>query len=363
MNRYRRADRVPLSRGTFLAWTTAVVAAVPMSCSAQQNVARRTFLLWIGAAPLLATLPARAQERRMRRIGYFTGSAPRNNAAWLAAFREGMAALRWVEGRDYVIDARYGYGNPQATLTLATELVASQPDLILTVGDEVTRLLAERTKTIPIVFASAQDPVGSGIAASLQRPGGNATGLTSLARELSAKRLQLLREAFPRVAKIVMLFEPDNVGSVAQAKETQEAAASLAVRVTLIELRQAADIEPAFKRGAALGAQAYMVASGFLSVTHRKAITDRVLRSRVPTMFYGSQSPEADELMWYGPSEQDRFRRAATYVDKILKGAKPGELPVEQPTKFEFAVNMRTAKAMGLTIPRSILLRADRVIE
>jgi len=326
---------------------------------------QRRQLLSLAVAGLGAlSLPALAQqEKRVRRIGYLTGGSLQVSAAWLAAFREGMAALRWVEGRDYVIDARYANGVAQAGPGLAAELVATQPDLLLAPGDESVRQLAQRTKTIPIVFAVAQDPLGNGLAASLQRPGGNATGLTSLARELSAKRLQLLKEAFPRVAHVVLLFEPDNMGSVSQAKEIEEAAPRLKIRVTPIELRQAADIEPAFKRGAALGAQAYMVAQGFLINIQRQAIADRIMNAKVPAIVGIAEYVEAGALMSYAPSSEDNFRRAAAYVDKILKGAKPGELPIEQPTKFELVLNLKTAKAMGLRFPQSFLVRADRVIE
>lgn len=185
--------------------------------------------------------------------------------AGLAAFRQGMAELRWVKGRDYVIDARYANGVAQAGPGLAAELVATQPDLLLTSGDTVARLLIERTKTVPIAFAIIQDPLVTGVVASLLRPGGNATGLTNLARDLSVKRLQLLKEAFPRVVRVVLMFEPAVVGIGSQVKDTEEAAARLKMRITPIELRQAADIEPAFKRGAALGAQAYMVAGGLVT--------------------------------------------------------------------------------------------------
>ena len=324
---------------------------------------RRRQILSLTVAGLAAlSLPALAQsERRVRRIRYLSAGGLQNNAAWLAAFRQGMAELRWVEGRDYVIDARYANGVARALPGLAAELVATQPDLLLATADDSVRQLAQRTKTIPIVFAIAQDPVGSGLAASLQRPGGNATGLTNLNRDLGAKRLQLLKEAFPRVAHVVLLFEP-NVG-LSPVKEIKEAAARLKIRVTPIELRQSADIEPAFKRGAALGAQAYMVAQGFLTSVQGQVIADRVLRSKVPAIFENNQLVEAGGLMSYGPSWEDNFRRAAAYADKILKGAKPGDLPIEQPTRFELVINMKTARALGITIPQSILLRANRVIE
>jgi len=319
-----------------------------------------TLTFGVLAAPLASFAQ---QEKRVRRIGYFSAASAEAHAARLAAFREGMAALRWAEGRDYVIDARSTNGVAQALPGLAAELVATQPDLLLTAADESVRQLAQRTKTIPIVFAIAADPVGNGLSANLQRPGGNATGLTTLARDLGAKRLQLFKEALPRIAHVVLLFEPANVSSLSQAKEIEEAAERLKIRVTAIELRQAADIEPAFKRGAALGAQAYMVTQGFLTNTQRQAIVDRSLRSRLPAMFADDEYVEAGGLMSYSPSLRDNYRRAAGYVDKILKGAKPGDLPIEQPTRFELVLNLKTAKAMGIKFPQSILVRADRVIE
>jgi putative ABC transport system substrate-binding protein len=328
------------------------------------KIRRRQFLLALAAGSLSVSLSALAQQdKRVRRIGYFSGSNAQGNAAWLAAFREGMAELRWVEGRDYVIDARYGNGVAQALPGLAAELVASHPDLLLTSADTVTGLLAQSTKTIPIVFAIIQDPVETGVAVSLQRPGGNATGLTSLARDLSAKRLQLLKEAFPRVTHVVLLFEPAVIGILSQIKETEEAAARLGMHITPIELRQVADIEAAFKRGAALRAQAFVLPDGPLINTQRQAIADRMMRAKVPTMFAANLYAEAGGLVSYGASHEDNFRRAAGYVDKILKGVKPGDLPIEQPTKFELVLNLRTAKAMGFKFPQYFLVRADRVIE
>ena len=325
---------------------------------------RRTLLIAPGTVAAAFSIPALAQqEKRVRRIGYFSGGSAEANAAWIAAFRAGMLALRWVDGRDYVIDARHANGVAQAMQPLAAELVATQPDLLLTTGDGAIQVLARLTRTIPIVFGIAQDPVGNGFAASLPRPGGNATGLTSLSRDLSAKRLQLLKEAFPRVAHVVVLFEPDNVGTTFQAKDAEEAGPRLGMRITLIGLRQPADIEPAFKRGAALGAQAYIVTEGFFINTQRQAIVEHGIRLKVPVSFSGEQFVAAGGLMSYAPSNEDNFRRAAAYVDKILKGAKPGDLPIEQPTRFELVVNMKTAKAMGIAFPQSFLIRVDRVIE
>ena len=331
----------------------------------EDEAMQRRQILSIGAAGLaLLSLPALGQqERRVRRIGFLALAGAQAIAPRLAAFRQGMLELRWVEGRDYVIDIRYANGVAQAGPGLAAELVATRPDLLLTTADAAARLLAHRTKSIPIVFTTAQDPVGSGVAASLQRPGGNATGMASLARDLAAKRLQLLKEAFPRVAHVVVLFEPENVGSVFQMKEIEAAAPSLGMRITPIELRQPADTEPAFKRGTALGAQAYMVAQGGVTSSQDPAIADRIMRLKVPAIAGNSGYVEAGGLMSYGTSYTDNFRRAAAYVDKILKGAKPGDLPIEQPTKFELVLNLKTAKAMGITIPQSFLARVDRVIE
>ncbi len=325
---------------------------------------RRKLLAVLGAVALTAPLAAQTQrERRVRHIGYFSGSTVKSNAGWLAAFRQGMAELRWVEGRDYIIDARYANSVVQAAPGVAAELIATQPDLLLTSGDAGTRLLAERTKTIPIVFAIVQDPLAHGVVESLQRPGGNATGLTNLARDLGAKRLQLLKEAFPHITHVVLLFEPVNLGSLSPVTEIEKAAVQLKIRVTPIELRQAADIEPAFKRGSALGVHAYMMITGSLLTAQRQEIVDRTIRARLPAISPQNEFAEAGGLMSYGPLQHDNFRRAAAYVDKILKGAKPGELPIEQPTKFELVLNLKTAKALGITIPQSILVQATRVIE
>ena len=326
---------------------------------------QRRRILGLAANGLAAfSLPVLAQtERRARRIGFLALASAQTSAPYLAAFRAGMLELRWVEGRDYAIDARYANGVAQALPALADELTATRPDLLLTPADGTVRLLAQRTKSIPIVFAIAADPVGNGLAASLRRPGGNSTGLTVLSTELSAKRLQLLKEAFPRVVHVGLLFEPDDVGSASQAKEIEGVAPRLGMRVTAHELRLPADIESGFKRAAALGAQAYMVAGGGTANSQRRVIADRIIGLKVPAMFASSLYVEAGGLMSYSTSFTDNFRRAAAYVDKILKGAKPGDLPIEQPTKFELVVNLKTAKATGLTFPESFMVRVDRVIE
>lgn len=308
-------------------------------------------------------LPVIAQtERRVRRIGYLGGGTLANDAPWLAAFRQGLAQLGWVEGRDYVLDAHFANSVPAAAPPLAAELVASLPDLILVPADGGALMLVERTKTIPIVFAQAADPVGLGLAASLQKPGGNVTGLTSLVTELGPKRLQLLKEAFPRVTSVGVLSDATR-NSLAQVKEMEEAAKTLGIRVHLMELRKIVDIDSAFKRGASLGLHAYTAVTGAITINQRPAIIEHIFRAKLPAIYPLSVFTDSGGLLSYGISTPDNFRRAAAYVDKILKGTKPGDLPIEQPTRFEMVVNMKTAKALNFAFPQTILLRADRVIE
>ena len=326
--------------------------------------ARRKLLQTLCTGVLFAALPAFAQRSgHVWRIGYFSGGSSEADATWLAAFRLGMAELGWAEGRDYTIDARYANGVAKAMAGLAADLLASQPNLLLTTGDGAIRVLVQSTKTLPIVFGISQDPVGSRFAEQLRRPGGNTTGLTTLAPDLTPKRLQLLKEAFPSIAHIVLLFEPDNVGSVTQMQEVKEAAPRLGLRVTPMSLREPADIEVAFKQGAALGAQAYLVSAGLFTNTHLQAIADLATRLKAPSMGAMTAYAHRGGLMSYAPSYEDNFRRTAAYVDKIFKGANPGDLAIERPTRFEFVLNQKTAKAMGFIFPQSILLRAERVIE
>ena len=325
---------------------------------------RRKLLIALGSGALVNPLAARAQApTKPRRIGFLSLSNAQTLTAWLAAFRAGMLELRWTEGRDYVIDARYANGVSQAGPALAAELVASNPDLLLMPGDGPARLVAQLTRTIPIVFSIAQDPIANGLAASLRQPGGNVTGLTNMGSELWPKRLQLFREAFPRIAHAAVLVTPDDVGSVSQAKEITAAAQRLKLRVSPVDLNQRDDFEPAFKRATRLGVQAYMVTSSGITISLQQAIVDRLIALKVPSMFAAGQYVAAGGLMSYAASFTDNFRRAAGYVDKIFKGAKPGELPIQQPTRFELVLNLKTAKAIGVKFPQSVLLQAERVIE
>ena len=325
---------------------------------------RRKLLIALGTGALVNPLAALAQQppAKPRRIGYFSLAGPGAETANLAAFRTGMAALGWVDMRDYVIEARYVDGVPQAAAALAAELVATQPDLLLVFGDGAMRRLLELTKTIPVVVANSGDAVGQGMVASLRRPGGNATGLMNLAVGLSGKRLQLLKEAVPRLNHIAILFDA-SVGSTSQMQETEAAAPKLGLRATPIEIKQPADIEPAFTRGTAQRVQAWIVTQSGLTRIHRRLIAERAIALKLPIMSAEAEATDAGGLMSYGASVTDNFRRAAGYVDKIFKGANPGELPIQQPVTFEMVVNLKTAKAIGLTVPPIVLLQANRVIE
>lgn len=326
---------------------------------------RRDAVLVLGALAALPMATRAQQPTRVRRIGWLEFGSEATPAAkvFVAAFRTGMAELKWVEGRDYAIDVRYANGNLQAIAGLADELVASRPDLVIAPGDSSARVAMQKTKTIPIVFAISVDPVGNGLVESLSRPGGNVTGMTNQLRELGPKRLQLLKETFPRVAHVGVPYEPNDISSTDQAKAVEAAAKTLSIRTTLIELRQVADIEPALARGASQGIDAFLPVAGPLGVIQGNAIVDNVNRSKLPAVYTSARLADVGGLMSYGPDIPDNFRRAAGFVDKILKGANPADLPTQQPTKFELVVNMKTAKAMGFTMPQSVLLRAERVIE
>ena len=252
---------------------------------------------------------------------------------------------------------------PEVLSALATEVVASQPDLLLTTNDLAAMALAKNTKSIPIVFGISPDPVASGLARKLQRPGGNLTGMTTMVGELGPKRLEVLRDAVPGMAHIAVLFEPANAAAVAEAKAIEQAALRLGLRVTPIELRQVADMAPAFKRGAAQRVNAYVGVQGALLTISHRVLADAALQFKIPGITANGASVDAGGLLSYRPANDDNFRRAAAYVDKIFKGAKAGDLAIEQPVKFDLMVNMKTAKAMGLSIAQTFLLRADRVIE
>jgi ABC-type uncharacterized transport system substrate-binding protein len=329
---------------------------------------RKEILGFALCAMLLALCSsAEAQQRtKIPRIGYLGGTSPSVNEARIEAFRQGLRELGYVEGKNIVIERRHHEGKLDRLPPLAAELVRLKVDIIITVGPPAARAAKEATVTIPIVMMQVGDPVGSGFVASLARPGGNITGLSSLAPELSGKRLELLKEILPKLSRVAVFgssTSPDNAQSL---REVDLAAAALKVKLQYLEVRDdryPKDIETAFRAASKGRAEvALMMVAPAVASSRRKEIADLAVKSRLPVIYNGRANVEAGGLMSYGVNLNDLDRRAATYVDKILKGAKPADLPVEQPTKFEFVINLKAAKQIGLTIPPSVLARADQVI-
>ena len=321
---------------------------------------RREFITLLGGAAVWP-LAARAQQAgKLPTIG-FLGADAAAFSPWTAAFVARMRELGWIEGRTIAIEYRWSEGRPERYAEIAAEFVRLKVDVIVTVGSAVSTV-KQATAVIPIVFAIATDPVGSGLVASLAKPGGNVTGLSLQAAELTGKRLEFLREVVPRFRRLAIMANVGSPQSMLEMGETQAAARTLGLEVAPLEIRRAQDIAPAFE---ALKAQAdaLYVAGDQLVAANRTRILTFALGARLPTIFGARAYVQAGALMSYGPSFPDLFRRAAEYVDKILRGTKPGDIPVEQPTKFEFVLNLTTAKVLGLTIPESFLLRADEVIE
>jgi putative ABC transport system substrate-binding protein len=311
---------------------------------------------------LALCLPAEAQQAgKVYRIGYLVSRSalePRDEA-----FRQGLRDLGYVEGKNIIIEYRFT-GEREQIPKLAAELVRLKVDIIVAPGTPVAQAAKTATRTIPIVFAGVADPVGTGLVASLARPGGNITGLTPISAELSAKRLELLKETVPRVSRIAVLSTPDYPLPVKTEtlKEMEAVARALGVQLQFLEVRGPNDFDSAFGAMRKERAGAFTVLPIPMFLAERRRILDLAAKNRLPAIFHWSEYVEAGGLMSYGADGVALFRRAATYVDKILKGAKPGDLPVEQPTKFEMVINLKAAKQIGLTIPPNVLARADKVI-
>jgi putative ABC transport system substrate-binding protein len=323
----------------------------------------RTFGLCLLLTLLLFTVtPVLAQQpKRVPQVGYLSASSASEALPRTEAFRRGLRELGYVEGNNIVLEFRYAEGKFDRLPALAAELVRLKVDAIVSAGPSVTRPAKEATTAIPIVMTNDSDPVGSGFVQSLARPGGNITGLTSLARELSGKRLELLKEILPKLARVAILGTSDIPGNAQALKETELAAGAFAVRTQYIDIRAAKDIEPAFQAASKGRADAASVLNGPPHI--QRLIPAVAARSRMPAMYFNPAIIERDGgLISYGTSLSDLDRRAAIYVDKILKGTKPADLPVEQPIKFEFVINLKAAKQIGLTIPPNVLARADKVI-
>jgi putative ABC transport system substrate-binding protein len=322
-------------------------------------------ILWLLATVLLTTVSlAEAQQAgRVPRIGVLLGSSlgpdPR-----LEAFRQGLRDSGYIEGKNIAVEYRFADGQEDRLPKLAAELVGPlKVEIIVTDGTNVTRAAKNATKTIPIVMASDGDPVGNGFVASLAHPGGNITGLTNLLAGLSGKRLEVLKEAIPGISRMGVIWNPENPTSVTAFKETQDAAQALALQLQSLEVRGLNDFEGAFQAATKGQARAITVLSDSVMFTHRTRIVELAAKQRLPTMHTQSLWVEAGGFVSYGTYLPDLWRRAAIYVDKILKGAKPADLPIEQPKKFEFIINLKAAKQIGLTIPPNVLVRADRAIK
>jgi putative tryptophan/tyrosine transport system substrate-binding protein len=324
---------------------------------------RREFITLLGGAAAAAwPFAAHAQERtRLPIIGVLGVSTSFNWSQWTAAFVERLGELGWSDGRNVAIEYRWAGGRGERFTEIAAEFVRLNVDVIVTVGSAVVAA-KQVTSTIPIVFAIAVDPVGTGIVASLARPGGNATGLSTQTTELAGKRVELLREVFPGLRTFAIIANVGYAGSVLEIAEVQSAARKVGLEVDVLGVRQAEDIAPAFKMRKDEAQALYVSPDALINANH--ALINRLaLEARLPTLHPFRDYLEAAGLMSYGANNVDLFRRTGDFVDKILKGAKTADLPVEQPTKFELVINLKTAKALGLEIPPILLARADEVIE
>ena len=315
----------------------------------------------MGALGLLAAPgAARAQPVKVPRIGVLRAGAPPDPN--LEGFRQGLRELGYVEGQNVVIEYRWAEGKLDRLADLAVELVRLKVDVIMTGGGQATQAAMSATSTLPIVTGAAGSPA-TGLVASLARPGGNVTGLTVVNVEMSAKKVELLREALPNVSRVAILGDPTNPNYELVLKESQRAAQLLRIQLQAVEVRNPNELEGAFAAMARGRAGAFIHAPSELFFAYRRRLLDLAAKSRLPGVGDDRAFVDSGGFMSYGPSFPQMFRRAATYVDKILKGAKPADLPVEQPTKFELVINLKTAKALGLTIPPSVLARADEVIQ
>ena len=324
---------------------------------------------WLGIVVLVIAFAmcgaaATAQQpTKVPRIGFLGATSSSAVSARLDAFRQGLRELGYVEGKNILIEYRYAEAKLDRLPALAAELVRLKMDVIVLAGPASIRPAKEATNTIPIVMANDADPVGSGVVASLARPGGNITGLSNLAPEIGGKRLELMKEVVPKLARVALFGTSNTAGTAQVLKETEVAAGALKVQLQYRDVQGPKDIETAFREARKERADAVLMLQGGVFNSQRKQIAALAVKSRLPAIYHAPEYVEDGGLMSYGVSVTDLYRRAATYVDKILKGAKPADLPVEQPKKFEFVINLKAAKQIGLTIPPNVLARADKVIK
>ena len=327
------------------------------------DVRRRELIALLGGVAAAWPLAARAQQAaKLPTIGYLGSGTAATQGQWAAAFVQRLRQREWIEGRDVTIEYRWGEGRTERFAEIAAEFVRLKVDVIVTYATLPVLAAKQATSVIPIVFATTGDPVGTGLVASLARPGGNVTGLSNQTGDLAAKRVELLREVIPRLDRLAILTNIGNPAAVLEMREVQLAASTLGLTVAAAEIRRAEDITPAVE--ALKGRMdALYVPPDPLTSTNRIRINILAAAAHLPTIYSNRDYVESGGLMAYGPSQTALFRRAADYVDKILRGAKPGDLPVEQPTQFDLVINLTTARALGLTVPQTLLARADEVIE
>jgi len=331
---------------------------------ARQKIMCKKTILWLLTTALLTAGFADAQQpTKIPRIGYVTASSRSNVPARIEAFQRGMRELGYVEDKNIAIEWRFGDGKAERISGLVAELVRLKVDVIVTGGPSTNRAAKEATLTIPIVMGYDTDPVGNGFVASLARPGGNITGLSSLSPEISGKQLELLKEIVPRFSRVAVLGNSTNPGNAQSLKEIELAARAFKVKLQYLDVIDPKDIEAAFRAAGKERAGAVLVLGSNFFNSHRTQVVELAVKGRLPAIYPYPEYVEDGGFMTYGTSFTDLFRRAATYVDKILKGRTPADLPVEQPIKFEFIVNLKAAKQIGLTMPPNVLARADRVIK
>jgi putative ABC transport system substrate-binding protein len=323
---------------------------------------RRAFIVGAVAAGVASLVVDARAAAKIPRIGLLRTNARDAPDPATDGLRQGLQELGYVEGQSIQLESRWAEGRPDRLPVLAAQLVALDVDVIVTGGEQAIWAARQATTTIPIVMGASNDPVGAGLVASLGRPGGNVTGMSILSGELSRKRLELLKEMLPRVSRVAVLSNPAFPGTALDLRQTRDAAQALGLTLENVEVRRAADLETAVTAARQRAEAVIPLADPFFTA-HRARIVDLTARHRLPGMYYWREFAEAGGLMAYGPNLLDLYRRAATHVDRILKGARPADLPVEQPTTFQLTVNFKTARALGLTIPSSLLARADQVIE
>jgi ABC-type uncharacterized transport system substrate-binding protein len=323
---------------------------------------RKEFIVVLGLALMAPSFAGRAQLQRSARIGLLRASSRIAADPAAEGLRQGLRELGHVEGRDLHIEYRWAEDRPERMRHLTAELVRAKVDVIVTGGETAILAVKQETSSIPIVMGASNDPVGAGLVSSLARPGGNITGMTILSAELSRKRLQLLKEVLPRTARVAVLSNPAYAGAALDLKETRHAAAELGLILHIVEVRSPEALEGALAEARERADALIPLADPFFTA-HRVRIVDLTTKHRLPGIYYWKEFVEAGGFMSFGPSLRDLYRRAATHVDKILKGARPADLPIEQPTKFELTVNLKTAKAFNLAVPQSVLLRADELIQ